>query len=51
MLYSYIFCFTVIPQRSLNMLSATNTLSYILAQSEPSSGGKGKAIYNKNLSN
>ena len=31
-----------------------NTLSYIvfrMAQSEPSSGVKGKAIYNKNLSN
>ena len=34
--------------------SAPNTLSYIvfrMAQSEPSSGVKGKVIYNKNLSN
>ena len=36
------------------MANDRNTLSYIvfrMAQSEPSSGVKGKAIYNKNLSN
>ena len=36
------------------LLKRVNTLSYIvfrMAQSGPSSGVKGKAIYNKNLSN
>ena len=39
---------------SYRIAVADNTLSYIvfrMAQSEPSSGVKGKAIYNKNLSN
>ena len=38
----------------VKMVDTMNTLSYIvfrMAQSEPSSGVKGKAIYNKNLSN
>ena len=43
-----------ILMRSHYTIININTLSYIvfrMAQSEPSSGVKGKAIYNKNLSN
>ena len=39
---------------NIDMANLQITLSYIvfrMAQSEPSSGVKGKAIYNKNLSN
>ena len=47
-------CFVVNMDVRVGCIISDNTLSYIvfrMAQSEPSSGVKGKAIYNKNLSN